>query len=158
MTQVTGYTKLQIRLHWAIAALVLFNFIFGETIGEAFDAILEGGTAPGAGHYLHIGVGFAVAALTLVRIAVRLISGAPAAGPTPGDKGAAALQGVLYLLTLLVPVLGSVAWFTLNESVGDIHALLANVIIGLALLHSLAALFHQFVLKDGLLWRMVRAR
>ena len=37
-----------------------------------------------------------------------------------------------------------------------IHALTANLLIIVALVHALAALFHQYVLKDLLLLRMMK--
>jgi len=40
----------------------------------------------------------------------------------------------------------------------DMHALTANAIMILAGLHAAAALAHQYVLKDGLLDRMLPAR
>ncbi|SNX70945.1 cytochrome b561 [Cereibacter ovatus] len=158
MTQQPGYTKLQISLHWAIAGLVLFNFIFGGIMEAAYDAVREGAQPAGVGHYLHIVVGVAVLALSLVRIAARFILGAPGKGPTRGDKVAAALQGVLYLLTLLVPALGMMTWGGGQGWAAAPHVIAANAIMVLALVHALSALAHQFVLKDGLLTRMMRPR
>jgi len=37
------------------------------------------------------------------------------------------------------------------------HGLAANALIALALLHAAAALFHHFVLRDGVLRRMIPA-
>ena len=42
------------------------------------------------------------------------------------------------------------------DRLGDPHALLANVLMILAGGHSLVAIWHQLVLKDGLLGRMFR--
>ncbi|MGP3699281.1 cytochrome b [Rhodobacter sp. NSM] len=158
MTQDPGYTKLQISLHWAVAGLVLFNYLFGETMERAFDAVREGAEPAGVGHYLHVIVGILVLVLTLVRIGARFISGAPEKGPTPGDKVAAGLQGLLYLLTVLVPVLGMTAWGGGQGWAAGPHVIGANAIMLLAVLHALSALFHQYVLKDRLLLRMMRAR
>lgn len=158
MTQEPGYTKLQISLHWAIAGLVLFNYMFGEVMERAYDAVRDGAQPPGVGHYLHIVVGVAVLLLTLVRIGARFVSGVPEKGTTPGDKVAAGLQSMLYLLTLLVPALGMATWGGGQGWAAAPHVIAANAIMGLALLHALSALFHQYVLKDRLLLRMMRAR
>jgi cytochrome b561 len=40
---------------------------------------------------------------------------------------------------------------------GDIHGFFANVLLILALGHALMALYHQYILKDGLLSRMMKA-
>jgi cytochrome b561 len=42
----------------------------------------------------------------------------------------------------------------LRETLGDLHALSANWIMILAGLHAAAALFHHYVLCDGVLRRM----
>ena len=45
-----------------------------------------------------------------------------------------------------------------NKAVYDpmeqVHKNLAFLLIGLVVLHALAALWHQFIKRDGLLWRM----
>ena len=158
MTQEPGYTRLQIRLHWAIAGLVLFNYMFGEAMERAFEAWREGAQPPGVGYTLHVAVGAAVLLLTLVRLGARFLQGVPDRGTARGDKAAAVLQGTLYLLTILVPVGGAIAFTTLNEGIGGAHALAATLLMVLALLHALSALFHQYVLKDRLLLRMMRPR
>ena len=40
-----GYSLLQITLHWIVAALVIFQLFFGESMTAAVDAVAEGGTA-----------------------------------------------------------------------------------------------------------------
>ncbi|MGC9449385.1 cytochrome b562 [Cereibacter johrii] len=158
MTQEPGYTRLQITLHWAIAGLVLFNYIFGETMEQAYDAVRQNVEPAGVGHYLHLVVGLAVLVLTLVRIGARFVVGVPDKGTTPGDKAAAGLQGLLYLLTLLVPALGMTAWGGGQAWAAGPHVLAANAIMLLAFVHAVSALFHQYVLKDRLLLRMMRPR
>lgn len=158
MSDTTGYSRLQIALHWSVALLVAYNYIFGEAAGEAFDQIIEGegGAAPGTP--LHIWVGLAVLALVVLRLVVRFAQGAPSA--EAGLQGQLASWGhrLLYVLMLAVPVGGAVAWFSLNEEVGDIHGAAANALMILAGLHAVVALGHHFVLKDGILMRMLRAR
>ena len=47
---------------------------------------------------------------------------------------------------------------SLVHSLEEIHEVLANLMIGLVGLHTLAALMHQFVLKDGVMRRMLPFR
>lgn len=155
-----GYSKAQIGLHWLTAALVGFNYLYSEGMGDALDARLEGGTEPTLGIIpnVHVWVGIAVIVLVLVRLGLRLVQGHPAAAGT-GLTALAATWGhrLLYLLLLAVPALGAVTWFGGIDATGEPHAFMANVILVLAGLHALVALFHQFVLKDGSLTRMLRA-
>lgn len=158
MAEEPGYTRLQIRLHWAIAALVLFNYLFAGTMERAYDALREGQLPEGVGHYLHVAVGLLVLLLTLVRLGVRFVSGAPARGGTRADRVAAGLQGLLYGLTVLVPLLGMMTWGGGLGWAAAPHVVAANAIMLLAGLHAASALVHQYVLKDRLLLRMMRAR
>lgn len=161
MTGRNGYSALQIALHWAIAALILFNYIVSDGMGRALDARLEGGMPPGGlTPVLHVYVGLAVLALVALRVLVRLTQGAPAAhdsGIPALNLGARLAHGALYLLMLAVPVFGALTWYGGIEDAGEAHEVAANLILILAGLHAAAALFHQYVLKDGLLVRMMRA-
>lgn len=163
MPKTAGYSRLQIALHWAVALGVGFNYIFSDGMGHALDAMLEGQpTAEGAASFgmvgLHIWVGMAVLVLVALRIALRVVLKAPEA-----DAGMAGLIAVwghraLYLGLLLVPVLGSMTWFGRAEAAGDLHVFAANALMVLAGGHALMAIFHHYVLKDGLMYRMTRAR
>lgn len=160
MAERKGYSRAQIGLHWLTAALVIFNYIYSEGMEEAFDAAMEGTPAPQLEivPQVHVWVGVAILALFVLRLAARLVQGAPAA-QGEGLAGLAASWGhrVLYLLMLAVPVLGALTWFGGLDATGDLHALSANVIMIVAGLHAAVALVHQFVLKDGVLTRMLRA-
>ena len=151
-----GYSGLQIALHWIIALLILVAWLSGEGAEEAMEAIEEGGTA---GFVPHVALGLAILALVVVRLLVRLTRGAPAA---PGDPGSLQVRladwghRLLYLLMIAVPLGGISVWF-LGLEVGEIHGLFANVLLLLALGHAAMALYHQYVLKDGLLRRMMKA-
>ncbi len=161
MTRKTGYSKAQIGLHWAIAALIGVNYIVSDGMGEIFDGTLEGKAPEGWTPVVHVYVGLAVLALVIVRMVVRMRQGAPEApttGPALLDLAASATHKLLYLLMLLVPVLGAITWFRGMEATADLHVYAMNAMMLLILAHAAAALFHQYVVKDGLLLRMMRAR
>src|SRR5262249_5079136 len=115
-----------------------------------------------------------LAGVILVRIFWRLIYGRRL---PPADRGALQLiattvHGLLYALLLSVATLGVInvfahafplfnLWHFPGLGSGDFareingwHNLAANVIAALALCHALAALFHHYVIKDGLIGRM----
>jgi len=159
MSSKTGYNGLQIGLHWLIAALICTNYLVSEGIEDAFDGMLEGEAVSGLVPTVHIYVGLAVLALALLRLVVRLVSGAPDA---PGDQDSLGVKlagwghKALYLLMILVPALGAITWYGKTETTADAHVIAMNVMMLLALGHAVIAIFHQYVLKDGLLARMVR--
>ncbi len=74
-----GYSGLQILLHWVIAALVLFQLIFGESMAEVKDALEEGLVPDPAEQTMadaHYWVGIAILVLVGLRIILRLVQGA----------------------------------------------------------------------------------
>ncbi|MDO5706866.1 MAG: cytochrome b/b6 domain-containing protein, partial [Paracoccus sp. (in: a-proteobacteria)] len=60
----------------------------------------------------------------------------------------------LYAVLILTPLSGSVAWFGGQEGAAEAHETLTSVLLALAALHVAGALYHQFVVKDGLMSRM----
>ena len=155
MTTQRGYSGLQIALHWLIALLILAAWLSGEGAEAAMQVIEKGGTAT---FVPHVALGLAILALVALRLVVRASRGVPAAPGVPGSLAVRAAEWghrLLYLLMLAVPLGGISIWF-LGMDNGDIHGFFANVLVVFAVGHALMALYHQFILKDGLLRRMVR--
>lgn len=156
MKTTAGYSGIQIALHWVIALLILGAWFTGEGAEGAIEAIEKGGTV---GFVPHVAIGLAVIFLVVVRVLVRFGRGAPAAPGTPGSLSVMAADWghrIMYLLMIAVP-LGGASVFFLGLDVGEVHGLAANVLMVVVLGHALMALYHQYVLKDGLLRRMMRA-
>lgn len=156
MKTTTGYSGIQIALHWLIAILIAVAWFTGDGGEEAMEVVEDGGTA---GLVPHVAIGLAILALVVIRVLVRLGKGAPDAVGEPGSLSVMASDWghrLIYLLMIAVP-LGGIGTFFLGLEVGDVHALAANVLMVAALGHALMALYHQYVLKDGLLRRMMKA-
>lgn len=151
----SGYSALQIALHWLIAGGVVVNFVVSDGMGRALRQHQAGDavTVPAAGP--HVWLGVALAVLVLLRLALRVWRGAPAGEPGMRGRVARVTHVVLYALILLVPVLGGLAWFAGLPTQGP-HEGLANALMVVAVLHVLAALYHHLVLKDGIMRRMLR--
>lgn len=158
-----GYSALQIGLHWLIAALVVFQLLFGESMEEAIERAERAGTAPSLAELFaqpHYWVGIAVLVLAVVRLALRLRHGAP---PSPAGAPAwtvivaRATHAAFYLLLFALPISGVLAAHV-SEDFGDPHVAGKPVFVVLILLHVAGGLFHQFALKDGTLRRMMVPR
>lgn len=153
-------------LHWLTVLLVGIAWLLGE---DARDTPWQ--------FALHAGLGVGVIAITLPRLAWRAVHRGPAVpGPAWMERTASLTHMALYALLLLVPALGIVAtWLRgeavpvfglwqlasplpadrgLSRAVKGAHELTANLLLGLVVAHVVAALFHQFILRDGLLARM----
>jgi cytochrome b561 len=153
----SGYSGLQIALHWLIAILIPLAWLSSEGAEEAWDAVEDGAAAPA--FVPHVAFGLAILALVLVRLIVRLRRGVPEAPGVPGSlqvKAADWGHRLIYLLMIMVPLGGISIWFGGMDN-GDIHGFFANVLMLVVLGHALVALYHQYVVKDGLLRRMMKA-
>lgn len=169
------YGRLAQLLHWTTAVLVLVAFLYGPGGREAgvyaasrdFD------------RQLHETLGSTVFLLVVVRVIWRLFDRRPEPAPVSRWMGLAAIavQLCLYLLLFAVPlsaILG--AWLEghpltylgglsidapfaasheLGSTIATIHTWLGDAILWVAGLHALAALYHQFILKDGVLASML---
>ncbi|MBA4325998.1 MAG: cytochrome b [Rhodobacter sp.] len=156
MKTTTGYSGIQIALHWLIAILIVTAWFTGEGAEEAMELVEEGGAA---GFVPHVALGLAILVLVVVRVLVRLSRGAPAAPGAPGSLSVLAADWghrLIYLLMIAVP-LGGAAVFFLGLDLGRLHGQAANLLMLVVLGHALMALYHHYVLKDGLLRRMMRA-
>lgn len=159
-TVIRGYSIYQIGLHWLIAALVIVQLVFGQSMTEVMDAAEEGEPVSAldanmAG--LHYYVGISILVLVAVRLALRIWQGAP---PPPRTSKAIELagrvsHGLFYALLICVPVTGLLGYYV-GDPFADIHSWAKPVFIGLIALHVSASLYHQFWRRDGMLMRMLK--
>jgi cytochrome b561 len=156
-----GYTRAQIVLHWVIAALVIFQIVFGEDIVPAFRAYMRG-TEPQADAVLpanlHVYLGLAILVLAVFRLALRMRYGAPAlpAGESVALQYIAKLAHlVLYASIFVMPVTGALAWYFGIREIGELHEIGKPVIIVAVVLHAAGALWQHFVVGSNVLRRML---
>jgi cytochrome b561 len=171
-----GYTGTAKALHWLILALLIVQFILAWTMPHI------GRNTPVT---TLIGLHFSFGALILLVAVVRLLWRLTHAEPEPEDGlppwqviSARLNHWLLYLLLFVVPILGwiNASWRGMPVSVfglfempnliakrapgwgwtGDIHGLLADyAMLALVGLHVVAALYHYFIRRDGVLQRML---
>ena len=183
-TERTHYDTLSRAFHWLTAIAVVVAFILGP---EHFGRAMRNGMDP-ATHWdivTHESLGLLVMALTLLRLLWLMVRPAKPRFDMYRwmDISGQATHGLLWLMLLAVPVsallsLGSeghpltllggiridemplIAHSSLAEWTdwGDVHTFLGDAILWVSGLHAVAALFHHFVLKDGLLRAMLPKR
>lgn len=151
------YNIAQILLHWAIAALIIFNYFISEGMGRAFRQHLDNSNEGyGFVSSLHVYVGLAIITLVIMRIIARFLSKkVKTTSKTQFDRVSHIVHEFLYLLMFLVPVFGAIAWYLGIHFMGDVHEIAMNIMMSLILLHATAELLHQYVLKDGTLLKML---
>jgi cytochrome b561 len=173
----TQYSKRMVIVHWLTLTLLIAAWYLGDSLGEATDD----SKATLAGYFVHIAVGGTVLLLALAQLFYRRKDGTPPLMPdTPIYQMAAkGVHFLLYTVLFVLPVSGVVILLTsktgpallaldanmLPKEHGyrdvfahEVHEQLVNVLIGLAVLHILGAIKHQFVMKDGLIERMMLRR
>jgi cytochrome b561 len=151
--------------------------IFGNELSEV--------AARDAGVLSHIWLGLAVLVIATIRIPLRIANPPPRATSTEfgrwllewTDPAARIMHYVLYALLLAVPIVGialqfaqghPLPLFALAEipspwaadkafahSLKEVHEVLANVLVILAVFHMTAALVHHVVFGDNTLRRML---
>ncbi len=97
------YTRVAIVLHWAIAAFIIFNLFTGFFMKSWPPAIKWAAAG------LHVSSGVTVLALTVARVAWRLLNEPPPypAGMTPWERHTAHfVQFLLYAAMVLMPLSG----------------------------------------------------
>lgn len=171
----TTYGAVAQALHWLVAAGIAAQFVWAWRIDEA-DSIRTQFALVNQ----HKSIGMTVLALVIVRLLWRAFNRPPPFPPgmSAWEKFAAVTtHWLLYVLILAMPVTGwiytSAAGFGpeffglveipalvgqsegLEKLFGEVHEWLAICIAVLVSVHVLAALRHQFWLKDGLLGRML---
>ncbi len=167
------YDDNTILLHWLTAALIVALWLSGQLI-DAFGS----GTPAMYMRSLHITMGAALTVVLTVRVIWRLASGRSLPDADAGLLHVIAriTHYALYLVAGTTVLLGLLtAWMrgdtiwglfavpaydpanakSLGREMLGYHSLLANLILILAGLHAAAALFHHFVLRDGVLRRML---
>ena len=170
-----GYTGMAKTLHWLIVLLLIAQFIFAWTMPD-----IKRDTPVTTLISLHFTFGMIILAVAVVRLLWRLTHPEPEPedGVPPWQTSSARIvPWLLYLLIFVVPILGwiNASWrgmpivmFGLKipaliatrapgwQWTGDVHGLLANyAMLALVGLHVVAALYHYFVRRDGVLQRML---
>lgn len=160
MPRPKGYTRLQIALHWVAALLIVQQYLFKGAIAAAWDAASKGmDTAFDPLVLAHVAGGALVMVLALWRLSINARRGMPEmVGSTAFQRALAKATHLgLYALMIVMPLSGAMAWFGGVGLAAQGHNVLKVLLLALVALHVVGAIYHHFVLKDGLINRMRRA-
>jgi cytochrome b561 len=172
MSELKRYNTIMVTLHWVLAIFILGAIFMGALVLDEMEnshpkkiLLLK----------LHIIVGAGILLFTLLRLMVRFTTAQPAPVASNNklmDKVSTGVHHLLYLLTILTVLAGVTLAISadlpsvllnhageLPENYGEFmaheaHEVFAGMLLFSIALHAAAALFHQFILKDGLLSRM----
>jgi cytochrome b561 len=167
------YSKRTSILHWLIFLLVVAAFFLGHYLADLENTPEKLSLLP-----VHFLTGDLILILVLVRIYFRKKDGEPApANANPLlNKLATATHGLLNISLIVVAISGTVTVATSGviealkrsdpsllpdfEKVGarEVHEILISVMLLLLALHVVATLYHQFIVKDNLMRRIMIKR
>ena len=169
-----GYGAVSKSLHWLIVLLLVVQYALGWTMPDVGKNTLPAGLI-----FWHVSVGMLLLAVMLFRFVWRVAHPVPLLGGVPmWQHWTARVTHVLLYAAVFVQLLlgwanaSSRAWkvdiFAVvpmpwivpaaspaGMAAGDLHNNFAFVLLGLIVLHVVAALYHHFVLHDRVLRRML---
>jgi len=170
--EVLRYDPMTIFLHWLTALMVVGLWVGAKSIDWFPRGALRADLRS-----LHIGLGLLLGALGGARFVWRLSWGRPLPPVDAGFLGAAAKathRGLYALLAAMVCVGVLLAWTggdsvfnqfsvplldpdarALADQLQQVHSAIGWAILAVAGMHTLAVLFHHYVLRDGVLGRML---
>jgi cytochrome b561 len=164
------YQPVLVALHWLLALMIIGLLCLGYFVlanmpnsdPKKLDILVW-----------HMAGGMFVLALMILRVIIRIWSARPAPATTGSpllDRLASVAHAGLYAIVFLMIASGWLTGWSISSSFQpngpplpqsftllptfQIHAALAALLVILVAGHSAAALYHQFVLKDGLFRRI----
>jgi cytochrome b561 len=169
------YDSVEMSLHWATAFLVVANYL----LAQAWGFLQRGTPVRHDLQVLHVSFGLVLTLVVAARILWRVGPGRRVPPATTGlvEFASKLVHYALYGLLIAEIALGfTFRWAqgeplgflglfaipspypsdkSLARTLGEIHDWTGTAIIILAGFHAAAALFHHFVLRDDVLWRML---
>ncbi|MBW6401385.1 cytochrome b [Roseomonas sp. HJA6] len=160
-------------IHWASALLVIAAWAVGSTMEE-----FPRGPNRDLAMQVHYSLGVLVLGFAALRVIRYAVAPPPRAeGPVWQRLAATGTHVMLILLTVGLPLSGLLDRWARGRPVaifggvplpapfevpggriwGEAHEVMANLLLVTVALHVAAALWHQFVLRDGVLMRMLAA-
>jgi cytochrome b561 len=171
--RVSRYHPLLVAMHWLLAALILAALAYGSFV---LDDIPNSDPRKTAFLKLHMAAGIVILVLMAIRFVVRMSTARPAylttGNPLLDRLAPVAYYGFYVLVLLMVGTgLATALLARLNRIVfqhsGEplppnfgaypsflAHSILAAALAGLIVLHAVMALYHEFIIEDGIFRRM----
>jgi len=163
--------------HWLTVLLLILLFASGIAMTERTEEYNLWDATTNTLYSSHKALGLMLLAVIILRLGYRMAFGTPPAPPSLNGLQKMAADGVhwgLYGLLVAVPITGwiGISMFPALDVFGvrvpalvaadrqsaewafEVHEILGNLFLILIAVHIAAALFHYFILKDGILQRM----
>ena len=159
----SSYSAVQKTAHWLIVFLCPSQFptawaIQRTHIGHPFG--LRPAPLDLFLHKVHAWSGWAILLLAMILLALRLFRGTPEHlhGTIAWQRRLAHVTYFFLYAGIIALVVTGTGTMYFSQRFAPVHILLVKFGIALVLLHVAAAVWHQAIRRDGLLWRMLPNR
>lgn len=158
-----SYSPAQKLIHWVILVLCIGQFPTAQAIHRTHQEHPFGLPPSPADlllHQVHAWSGWGILLLAILLLALHFFRGVPpppARAPWWHRQAARISHAGLYLGLVLLVITGTGAMYV-SAWFAPVHGILTKAGIGLVALHTVAALWHTLVLRDGLLVRLLPGR
>ncbi|MGF1658872.1 MAG: cytochrome b [Rubrimonas sp.] len=160
MSAPVAYSRDQIRLHWAVVALIAAQYLLHQPITDQMAALRASAPAPfDPAVALHVFAGLAIFGLALWRAFLRVFRGAPTptkAGPGWARWATRRSHDAIYALLLAIPLTGAIGWFPSWTDAAALHVALQDWLLAVVIAHLALVAYHHLALRTGPLERMRR--
>ncbi len=140
-------------LHWTVAVLVLCaslsSFFLNSAFSDSTTILIR---------TIHNVTGTLALGLVIVWFGWRALHAELPKLPTIGigeRRFMEVTNSIMNVLLVLVPLTGILHLYAIGKTVGNTHNVLGKLLLAIALLHSVHALWHHFGKRDGLVRRML---
>lgn len=159
----TQYYPIQILLHWLVVALIVIQYATSGPIQRTHEASMDGLTPDPTDvllHTVHNYVGMSVIVIMVARLGLRWWFGTGlelSGGPGTWRYRAASFVHMAFYVGVIAQGLTGLIASYLWWPASDVHEVLFTVLLVLIALHVAMAFWHQLVLQDGVMKRMLWA-
>lgn len=164
MTNITQYSAIQRKLHWVVVGLVALQYLLQVPMKQAMHHLHDGASL-GAVEFLvttlHTWGGAAVGAIMVYRLRLRLQRPVAVGAGTLGGWQkivASRLHWAFYGLLFFMVLTGMLHYYLGVHAVARLHRWGEWLLLGLIVVHVLAALLHRFYKKDAVMSQMWGSR
>ncbi len=157
-----SYSLSQILLHWLTALFVAYQFGANSEIKKSYQIFFETGKWPDTlttSTAMHILLGVCILLMVFVRLYLRIKTKAPSLPsgmPVPLKLLAKLSHYLIYFFLFLMPITGLLGLFMKIEIAVSVHTFSSKILLCLILFHACAAIFHEGVLGNRILQRILQ--
>jgi len=160
LNNITRYSAVQRKLHWVIVILVAVQYLLQSPMRTAMTNLQDNVTLSALDFIvttIHTWGGASIGAIMVYRLWLRVQNPVPVGAGQLTDVWSSIARGMhwsFYAVLLFMVVTGSLHYYFGWHSIAHWHEKGEWLLLGLIVIHGLAALLHRFYKNDAVLGQM----